>query len=282
MPLPPLSSVIATHQLQAKKSLGQHFLLDEHVLDRIAGYAGNITEHNVIEIGPGPGGLTRALLARGAHKVIAVEKDVRCIAAIQELQHVYPQRLEIVAADALRLDVTSLCSPPRKIVANLPYNVGTQLLVNWLDQLVSQGASAFESFTLMFQKEVAERITALPRTKEYGRLSIYAQWLCNIEWHEDLPPHAFSPPPKIDSSVITLTPLAHPRFPADAQMLQKVVATAFNQRRKMLRVALKPLGVDTAELLHAAQINPECRAEELSVEAFCRLSSVFAAQSKFS
>lgn len=271
--LPPLTQVIEQYDLVAKKSFGQHFLLDEHLLDMIVRYAGNLSDHHVIEIGPGPGGLTRALLKAGAKEVVAVEKDRRCIQALGELAAAYPGRLRIVEADALAVDVSTLTPAPRRIVANLPYNVGTQLLLNWLDAVAT--TQPFASMTLMFQKEVAERIMAAPGGKDYGRLSVLAQWLCEISWHRDLPPEAFSPPPKIDSSVITLTPLFEPRYPADKRALEKITAAAFGQRRKMLRGALKSLGVDAAQLLEKAKIEGTRRAEELTIEEFCRLANSY-------
>lgn len=268
-PLPTLRQTIAAHGLMPKKALGQHFLLDERLLDRIAGAAGTLSGCHVVEIGPGPGGLTRALLRAGAH-VYAVEKDARCIAALKELEAAYPGKLRIVEADALTVDPTALAPAPRKIVANLPYNIGTALLVRWLELVWRQGREAFDNMTLMFQKEVAMRIAAPPGGKEYGRLSVMAQWLCEVTPCFAVPAGAFWPPPKVDSAVIRLMPRSQPLFQADKPALEKILASAFGQRRKMLRSALKPLGGE--ELLRKADIDPTRRAEELSVEEFCRIA----------
>lgn len=265
--LPSLSSLIARHGLLAKKSLGQHFLLDENICARIAECAGNL-DCNVIEIGPGPGGLTRALLQAGAKQVIAIEKDKRCVAALEELKAAFPN-LSIIEADALEADLPSLAPAPRKAVANLPYNVGTALLLKWLDNICGD-AFAYQSLTLMFQREVATRIMAEPGGKDYGRLSVISQWLCEIAPHFDLPPEAFTPPPKIHSSVITLIPRPSPLYPADKVTLERVVAAAFGQRRKMLRQSLKALGGEV--LLKAADIDGTRRGETLSVEEFCWLA----------
>lgn len=273
MILPSLQSLIAHYGLHAKKSLGQHFLFDENICDRIALAAGKLAGCTVIEIGPGPGGLTRALLKAGA-TVVALEKDARCVAALAELKEAFPNQLSIVEADALEAELPSLAPPPRKIVANLPYNVGTALLLKWLDDIY-RAPDTYQSMTLMFQREVAERITASPRGKEYGRLSVLAQWLCETVHHFDLPPGAFSPPPKIHSSVITLVPRPAPLCPVAKEVLEKVVAAAFNQRRKMLRSALKSLSVDAEALLKAAGIDGTRRGEELSVREFCRLAKAY-------
>jgi len=272
--LPPLKDIITRHGLQAKKSLGQHFLLDENICARIAIAAGNLSGCTVIEIGPGPGGLTRALLQAGA-SVIAIEKDQRCVGALEELRQVFPERLSIIEADALEADLPALAPAPRKIVANLPYNIGTALLLKWLDD-VCRAPDAYQSMTLMFQREVAGRISAEPGGKDYGRLSVFAQWLCETGHHFDLPPGAFSPPPKIYSSVITLAPRPKPLYPANKDVLEKVVAAAFGQRRKMLRSALKGLRVDTEALLEKAGIDGTRRGETLSVEEFCALAAIYA------
>jgi len=270
--LPPLKDVIQRYGLDPKKSLGQNFLLDPRLVARIAAVAGNLTDSHVIEIGPGPGGLTRALLAAGAKEVIAIERDERCVAALTELEAAYPGRLRIVPGDALALDPATLVPAPRRIVANLPYNIATTLLTGWLSRI-----EAYESLTLMFQKEVAERLTASPRSKDYGRLSILTQWLTRPEHVFDIPPGAFYPPPKVTSTVVHLTPRATPLAPADRKILEKVTAAGFGQRRKMLRSSLKSLGLDTEALLAAAGIEPTTRAEELSVEAFCALARLVAA-----
>lgn len=277
--LPPLREVIARHGLRARKALGQHFLLDLNLTGRIAravgeflpGAAGDLTRGSVIEVGPGPGGLTRALLAAGARHVIAIEKDARCIAALAELVAAYPGRLEVIEGDALELDAASLGTAPRRIVANLPYNVATPLLLRWLTCLVAEPA-AFAGLVLMFQKEVAGRLTARPDGKAYGRLSVMTQWLCEVEALFDLPPRAFTPPPKVTSTVVGLRPRPRPLAPALQPLLERVTAAAFGQRRKMLRQSLKSLGVDVVELLAKAGVPETARAEELNVEAFCALA----------
>ncbi|SMX28626.1 Ribosomal RNA small subunit methyltransferase A [Pelagimonas phthalicica] len=271
--LPPLRDVIATHQLKAKKALGQNFLLDLNLTSRIARIAGDLSNTDVIEVGPGPGGLTRGLLAEGARKVLAIEKDSRCLPALQQIQDLYPDRFSFVEGDALQIDPLAHLTPPIAICANLPYNVGTELLVRWLTP--KDWPPFWSSLTLMFQKEVAERITAQPGSKAYGRLAILSQWRANPRIALTLPPEAFSPPPKIHSAVVHLTALLEPRFPARADLLEKVVATAFNQRRKMLRSALKPLGTDVEDRLIAAGIKPTERAEQVPLEAFCALARQF-------
>jgi 16S rRNA (adenine1518-N6/adenine1519-N6)-dimethyltransferase len=265
--LPPLREVIRRHGLGAKKSLGQNFLLDLNLTRRIARAGGPLGEADIIEIGPGPGGLTRALLLEGARRVVAIERDRRCIAALEELAAAFPGRLAIVEGDALALDPVALSRPPRRIVANLPYNIATPLLLLWLRQ-----ASAYESLTLMFQKEVAERLAAAPRTKAYGRLAVLTQFLCKVELVFDVAASSFVPPPSVTSTVVTLTPLSAPRGKCRREDLERVTAAAFGQRRKMLRQALKPLWPDPAALLAAARVDPTSRAEELSVEAFAALA----------
>lgn len=273
--LPSLKSVIDRHGLLTRKSLGQHFLLDEHLLHKIVQRAGKLDGVHAVEIGPGPGGLTRALLAGGAASVDAIEKDDRCIAALHELGAAYPGKLTIHHADALEVDATSFAPAPRVVVANLPYNVATPLLVRWLKDIYAHGAGAYRNLTLMFQKEVADRIVAVPGTKDYGRLSILAQWLTEARKDFDIPPGAFLPPPKVVSTVVTLVPREKPLFACDIDVMEKVVATAFNQRRKMLRSALKPLGADTEKLLTAADIDPTLRAEQVDVAGFGRLAKSF-------
>ncbi len=268
--LPPLREVIAAHGLRARKSLGQNFLLDLNLTAKIARQAGDLTACDVLEVGPGPGGLTRGLLAEGARHVLAVEKDARCLPALAEIAAAYPGRLTVVEGDAMEIDALARLTPPIRIVANLPYNVGTELLVRWLTPKV--WPPAWESLTLMFQREVAQRIVAQPGSKAYGRLAILAQWRCDARLVMDLPPEAFTPPPKVRSAVVHLTALPAPRFPADAAMLSKVVAAAFNQRRKMLRAALRGLAPDIEEMLTAAGIPPTARAEEIGIEGFCRLA----------
>lgn len=268
--LPPLREVIATHDLVAKKQLGQNFLLDLNLTSKIARAAGDLTGADVLEIGPGPGGLTRGLLVEGARRVLAVEKDPRCMPALAEIAAAYPGRLEVVNGDALEIDAAARLEGPVKIVANLPYNVGTELLVGWLTP--KDWPPFWQSLTLMFQKEVADRITAKPGSNAYGRLAILAQWRADARTVMVLPPEAFTPAPKVHSAVVHLTALPKPRFPAEAKVLERVVAAAFNQRRKMLRSALKSLGPDIETRLQNAGIEPTRRAEELSLEAFCALA----------
>ncbi|WP_170446379.1 16S rRNA (adenine(1518)-N(6)/adenine(1519)-N(6))-dimethyltransferase RsmA [Ruegeria arenilitoris] len=268
--LPPLREVIAKHQLSARKSLGQNFLLDLNLTAKIARQAGDLSQCDVLEIGPGPGGLTRGLLAEGARKVVAVEKDIRCIAALQEIAAAYPGRLEVINGDALEIDPLEHLNPPIRVAANLPYNVGTELLVRWLTP--PEWPPFWQSLTLMFQREVAERIVAQPGTKAYGRLAILAQWRAEARIAMSLPPGAFTPPPKVSSAVVHLTALPEPRFPADAGILSRVVAAAFNQRRKMLRASLKGMAPDIEDRLKAAGIKPTDRAEQISLEAFCALA----------
>ena len=265
--MPPLREVIARHGIAARRNLGQNFILDLNLTRRIARAAGPLGEGTTIEIGPGPGGLTRALLAAGAGRIVAIERDTRCLAALEELAAHFPGRLSVVAGDALALDPATLADPPRRIVANLPYNIGTALLLRWLDRV-----GDYESLTLMFQREVAQRLVATPRTPAYGRLSVLVQWLCEARIVFDIPPQAFTPPPKVTSSVVRLVPRAAPLAPADKASLERVTAAAFGQRRKMLRSSLKSLGVPTEALLAAAQIIPTARAEELSVAEFCALA----------
>lgn len=271
--LPPLREVIATHGLRAKKSLGQNFLLDLNLTAKIARQAGDLSAHDILEVGPGPGGLTRGLLAEGARKVLAVEKDQRCLPALAEVAAAYPNRLEVTNADALDLDPLTRLTAPIKVVANLPYNVGTELLVRWLTPPVWPGY--WSSLTLMFQKEVAERIVAQPGSKAYGRLAILAQWRCNARIAMTLPPEAFSPPPKIHSAVVHLEALPEPKFDADADILSRLVAAAFNQRRKMLRASLKGQAPDIEDRLNAVGIKPTTRAEQVPLEGFCALARTF-------
>ena len=273
--LAPLREVIRAYGLDARKSLGQHFLLDLNLTRRIARAAGGLKDASVIEIGPGPGGLTRALLLEGAARVVAIERDERCIGALAELTAAFPGRLDIIAGDALVLDVPALARslpPPVKVVANLPYNIATALLLAWLKDI-----TAFASLTLMLQKEVAARITAKPRTKAYGRLSVICQWLCGAKGLFDVPPRAFVPPPKVTSTVVQLTPREKPLAAADLKTLEAMTAAAFGKRRKMLRSALKEIaaarGTDAETLLASAGISPQARAEELDVAQFCALAA---------
>ncbi len=264
--LPPLREVIAKHGLLADKALGQHFLLDLNLTSRIARSAGDVAKGTTIEIGPGPGGLTRALLSAGAH-VIAIEKDKRCKAILAEIAAAFPNRLGVIEADALTVDAATLGTAPRRIVANLPYNVGTELLLRWL-----QNALAFESFTLMFQTEVAQRITAPPDTGAYGRLSIITQWLCETELLFHINPKAFTPPPQVQSTVVRLTPRKQP-IACRRETLERVTAAAFGQRRKMLRQSLRPVALDAEGLCRVVGVEPTARGETLSVEQFCALAN---------
>jgi 16S rRNA (adenine1518-N6/adenine1519-N6)-dimethyltransferase len=269
--LPPLKDVIARHDFRAKHSLGQHFLLDLNLTARIASVAGDLAGRQVIEVGPGPGGLTRALLATDAAHVTAIEIDPRGVAAANDLLHVYPGRLTVISGDALALDVTQLVPPPRQIVANLPYNVGTPLLIGWLRQIAQ-----FERLTLMFQEEVAQRIVAAPDTGAYGRLAVLAQWTCETALAMRLPPEAFTPPPKVASAVVRFLPRPEQPPPGLFAVMERVTQHAFGQRRKMLRASLKPLGGEA--LLRRAGIDPTRRAETLTVTEFDRLARLVAGE----
>ncbi len=265
--LPPLREVIAAHGLDARKRLGQHFLLDLNLTRRIARAAAPLDQGVVVEVGPGPGGLTRALLLEGAQRVVAIEIDARAIAALRELQAVAGGRLELMEADALKIDLATLGPPPRRIVANLPYNVSTALLVGWLHQ-----AEELADMVLMFQKEVVDRLAAAPRSKDYGRLSVLAQHVCSVQRLFDVAPSAFVPPPKVVSSVVRLRPRPAGRL-ADLRPLEKVTAAAFGQRRKMLRSSLGSVFASPVDVLDRLGIPPTARAEELSVADFVRLAA---------
>jgi 16S rRNA (adenine1518-N6/adenine1519-N6)-dimethyltransferase len=283
--LPPLREVIRRHGLTAKKSLGQNFLLDLNLTARIARAAGELDAVTVVEIGPGPGGLTRALLAEGAREVIAIERDERALAALAEIAAFYPGRLKVIAGDALEVDLQSelnrvdehqsasnqdvLRSPTTRIVANLPYNIATPLLIRWLR--TEPWPPWFDKLVLMFQREVAERIVALPGSKRYGRLSVIAQWRCEPKILFDVAPSSFVPPPKVTSSVVRLAVRPHP-LPCDFAALERVTEAAFGQRRKMLRQSLKSLGTDPLPLLERAALAPTARAEEISVSGFVALA----------
>lgn len=273
--LPPLREVIARHELRAKKQLGQNFLLDLNLTAKIARSAGDLSGCDVIEVGPGPGGLTRGLLAEGARHVLAIEKDERAMPALAEIAEAYPGRLQVILGDALEIDPLAHLTPPIRIVANLPYNVGTELLIRWLTP--AQWPPFWQSLTLMFQKEVAERIVAKPGGKAYGRLAVLAQWRSDAKIVMSLPPEAFVPAPKIHSAVVHLTALPEPRYPADPAVLNRVVAAGFNQRRKMLRASLKGLHPQIEDLLLASGIQPTARAEEIGLEQFCALARHLAA-----
>ena len=268
--LPPLREVISTHTLNAKKSLGQNFILDLNLTAKIARLAGSLDDHDILEIGPGPGGLTRGLLSEGARRVVVLEKDIRCMPALEEIKAAYRSKVQIFNADALEFDAQRHLTGPVRIVSNLPYNVGTELLIRWLTP--GDWPPFWETLTLMFQKEVAERIIAAPGSKAYGRLSILAQWKANAKIVLALPPEAFSPPPKVHSAVVHMTALPEPRFPAPAKLLSSTVAMAFNQRRKMLRSSLKSASKDIEMVLRNAGLEPTARAEEISLEGFCALA----------
>jgi 16S rRNA (adenine1518-N6/adenine1519-N6)-dimethyltransferase len=273
--LPPLREVIRQHGLSARKSLGQNFLLDLNLTGRIARAAGPLEHVTVVEVGPGPGGLTRALLANGADRVIAIERDERCIEALAGLVTAFPGRVDIVADDALKADVRPrLLGGRARVVANLPYNIATALLVKWLSE--EPWPPWFDRLVLMFQREVAERIVAAPGSKTYGRISVLAQWRTEPKILFDVNPSAFVPPPKVTSSIVQLVPRPNP-LPCDRRTLERVTEAAFGQRRKMLRQSLRSLGGDPAPLLAAAGIDPTQRAEEIPVAGFVALANAFAA-----
>ena len=267
--LPPLREVIERFGLDAKKALGQNFILDLNLTQKVARTAGNLEGVTVIEVGPGPGGLTRAILALGAKKVIAIERDPRCLPALAEIADHYPGKLEVIEGDALKIDFASLATEgPVRVIANLPYNVGTQLLINWL--LPASWPPFWQSLTLMFQKEVGQRIVAGEDENHYGRLGVICGWRTEAHIAFDISPQAFTPPPKVTSSVVHLIPRSNP-IPCDVAKLERVTEAAFGQRRKMLRQSVKSLGGEA--LLAKADIDPTRRAETLSVEEFCRLAN---------
>lgn len=274
--LPPLRDVIRDHDLSAKKSLGQNFILDLNLTRRIARSAGSLDNHTVVEVGPGPGGLTRALLLEGAKRVVAVERDPRCLAALAEVSQRYPGRLDVHEGDAREADWRTLLGPssgPVTIAANLPYAVATILLIGWLE--AEPWPPWWNRMVLMFQKEVAERIVSEPGSKAYGRLAVLSQWRANVRIVMTLPPEAFTPPPKISSAVVEFLPRGEMTPACSAKALGKVTAAAFGQRRKMLRQSLKQLGGDPEVLLAAAGISSSLRAEQLSVSDFARLAYVW-------
>ena len=268
--LPRLSEVIETHGLAPKKSLGQNFLLDLNLTRRIARTAGPLAGFTIIEVGPGPGGLTRALLMEGAEKIIAVERDERALPALTEIQAAYPGKLEVINADALAMDWSKIITGPARVVANLPYNIATPLLTGWLTN--GDWPPFWSSLTLMFQKEVAHRICADVGDDAYGRLAIISQWRANATRMFDISPKAFTPEPKVTSSVVHLTPMPVPVIACDVRALERVTQAAFGQRRKMLRSSLKALGSDPVKLLNSAGLKETMRAEEVNVEGFCRLA----------
>jgi 16S rRNA (adenine1518-N6/adenine1519-N6)-dimethyltransferase len=270
--LPPLREVVAAHGLAAKKTLGQNFLFDLNLTARIARAAGPLADATIVEIGPGPGGLTRALLAEGAKRVIAIERDARCLPALAEIAGHYPRRLDVIEGDALATNIAALVGDerPARICANLPYNIATVLLAGWLETKL--WPPVFDRFVLMFQKEVARRIVATPKERaDYGRLSVLANWRCTTRILFDVPRSAFTPPPKVTSSIVELVPRDTP-LPCDLGSLSAVTRAAFGQRRKMLRQSLKGLGVDPLALLAEAGIVPTARAEEVDVEGFVALA----------
>ena len=270
--LPPLKDVISKYEIRAKKSLGQNFLLDLNLTSKIARYAGNLKQSDVLEIGPGPGGLTRSLLNEGARQVVSIEKDNRCIAALEEIQSLFPGRLRLLQGDALSMNVTQYLTDPIKIIANLPYNIGTELLVRWLNS--KNWPSFWQSMTLMFQKEVANRIVARPGSKAYGRLSVMSQWRCNTKIAFNIPATAFTPPPKVESAVVHFEALNEAKFPAEVDKLEFVVSKAFNQRRKMLRGALKGHFINVEEGLFSIGVLPTKRAENITVQEYCAMSQI--------
>ncbi len=267
--LPPLGEVIRAHGLRARKSLGQNFLLDLNLTGRIARAAGDLTGHDILEIGPGPGGLTRALLAHGARHVTAIERDERCIAALAEIAEAYPDKLTVLTGDALSTDPVPHLTKPARIVANLPYNIATPLLIGWLQ--AEPWPPWFASMTLMFQREVALRISAAPGSKHYGRLAVMAGWRTEAKICFDVNPSAFTPPPKVVSTVVHLTPRANP-LPCRARALERVTAAAFGQRRKMLRASLRSLFHEPQPVLEELGIAPTIRAEQLDIAGFCALA----------
>jgi len=270
--LPPLKDVISRHQLRAKKSLGQNFLLDLNLTSKIARYAGNLDRFDILEIGPGPGGLTRSLLHEGARKVVAIEKDNRCIEALAEIQATFPGRLKLLQGDALSTNASEHLADPVRIIANLPYNIGTELLVRWLTS--KTWPSFWQSMTLMFQKEVANRIVASPGSKAYGRLSVMSQWRCDTKIAFNVPATAFTPPPKVESTLVHFEALKEPKFPAEVEVLEFVVSKAFNQRRKMLRGALKGYFQNVEEGLVSIGVLPTKRAEDITVQEYCAMSQI--------
>ena len=270
--LPPLKDIISKYEIRAKKSLGQNFLLDLNLTSKIARYAGNLKQSDVLEIGPGPGGLTRSLLNEGARQVVSIEKDNRGIAALEEIKSLFQGRLRLLEGDALSMNVTRYLPDPIKIIANLPYNIGTERLVRWLKS--KNWPSFWQSMTLMFQKEVANRIVARPGSKAYGRLSVMSQWRCNTKIAFNIPATAFTPPPKVESAVVHFEALNEPKFPAEVDKLEFVVSKAFNQRRKMLRGALKGHFINVEEGLFSIGVLPTKRAENITVQEYCAMSQI--------
>ena len=280
--LPPLREVIATHNLRAERKFGQNFVLDLNLTQRIARAGGDLSECSVIEIGPGPGGLTRGLLMSGARKVIVIEADERFLPALEDIKTAYPDRLEILHGDALHISPDSLTAEPYRIISNLPYNIATPLFTGWLENSWRDGAwtPRFLSMTCMFQKEVAQRIVAAPGTANFGRLSVLTGWLTQARILFDVDRQVFVPPPNVTSSIVHVEPRAHPLAPADPQVLSKVTAAAFGQRRKMLRASLKNICPSSSEILAAADIAETKRAEQLAIEEFCTLARLIDDQNR--
>lgn len=271
--IPSVSDTIRHHQLFAKKALGQHFLTDEYLLDTIVSKAGDLSDMHVLEIGPGPGGLSRALIKSNAKTITLLEKDARFLEVLQPLKEATTaNRLQFIEGDALKHDLLNVIPEPRAVIANLPYNVGTQIVLNLLADIAKDPANSWQRLVLMLQYEVAERLVATPNSPAYGRLSVMTGWLCDAAIVMHIPPEAFTPPPKVDSALVLLTPRAQPLAAADAAMLQLVTATAFNQRRKMLRSSLKSLGVPLDDLFTATGIDGSLRAQALRIEDFCAIA----------
>ena len=267
-----ISTVISNHQLKPKKSLSQNFLLDLNLTKKIAESVNNLDSCDILEIGPGPGALTRSLLSLGARKVVVIEKDAQFLGPLQEISNFYPERLTIVHGDVLSIEAEKLLRPPIKIVSNLPYNIGTKILINYLT--VEKWPPFWESLTFMFQEEVANRLVALPKTKSYGRLSIITQWRSTVEILFKVPATAFKPVPKVESTVVKIIPSKQENFKINLKTLQRVVKLAFNQRRKMLRQSLKNLHPEILNILPKAGIDPKSRPEELSIDQFCELAII--------
>ncbi len=268
--LPPLREVIARYGLSARRNLGQNFLLDMNLTDKIVRQAGTLAGHDVLEIGPGPGGLTRSLVNAGARRIVAVEKDERFLPALQEIAECSCGTVEVIHADAMAIDTAELVRPPARIIANLPYNVGTPLLVDWLS--APTWPPPWCSLTLAFQRELAERMVAVPGTKAYGRISVLAQWRTSAEIVMTIPPSAFVPSPKVTTAVVQMQALPAPAHFADSETLFRVVKTAFSQRRKMLRSSLKPLDNDILKTLAYAGVSPDARADSVSISDFCSIA----------
>ena len=267
-----ISTIIAKYSIIAKKKLSQNFILDEQLTDKIVGAMGEINTYDILEIGPGPGALTRSLLKLGARRVIAIEKDAQFIKPLEEISKVYPGKLEVLNNDILSFEAQQFLNPPVKIVSNLPYNIGTQILINLIT--TNSWPPFWESLTFMFQKEVAERIVSKPNTKSYGRLSIMSQWRSTVELLFEVNANAFLPAPKINSAVVQFTPMDKPLFPADKKVLESLVKKSFGQRRKMIRQSLKRSHEDIKDILFKAEIDSTARPEELSIKQFCNLAKI--------